>query len=61
MGATVFAFLADLADLDATDGRGVTGTGGDGEAVILKGDAVGALTGDTETGTIEGDEVTGAL
>lgn len=32
MGATVFAFLADLADLDATDGQGVTGAGRDGEA-----------------------------
>ena len=67
VGATVFAFLADLADLDATDGRGVTGAGRDGEAVgslgssILKGDAVGALTGDAETGAIEGDEVTGEL
>lgn len=29
--------------------------------LILKGGAVGALTGDSETGAIEGDEVTGTL
>ena len=53
VGGVVFAFLADF---DATEGRGVTGAGRDGETVgslgskIMNGDAVGDLAGDEVTG-----------